>query len=494
MVAIHLDSINRESKSPIYRQIAEQIRLQISDGRMPVGTRLPTVRELAESLSITKLTVQNAYRDLQTGGWIESTVGRGTYVSASTDHQALVATIGQHRTPDHVMHDMNRLARLSGMRSMAYAEPDPAMYPTAEYMRFFESPAAVNSSLMQYAPAQGDELLRIELAKLLATHRIAATPQDILVTSGVSQGLSILAGCLTHPGDCVVTEQPGYLGMLHVLNTYGVTPIGVRLDQEGVCLDELERVIQEHHPRFLYTIPSFQNPTGACMSQERRRDLLALAVRYGLIIVEDDIYGVLSYDCAEPMPLKALDQTNNVIYLSSFSKMLMPGIRIGYMVIPEHLCESFVLHRQALDLSGPLLLQRALANFLHRGRLKVHLDRVIPRYRARRDELMRALEGNMPHDVQWTRPEGGFCCWLTLPPDRVPDDLQQMALRHGVAFTPGDAFLVQPDGFSHMRLCFGAPSPEIIREAITILGSLLRQPHSLVARRPHGTKDDCPLV
>jgi len=490
--SIHLDAIDRQSKSPIYRQIAEQIRLQISEGRMPIGTRLPTVRELAAMLSVTRLTAQNAYRELQAGGWIESTVGRGSHVAASASTQAILTMVGRRTTPEHIMNDMPRLSRLTGLRSLAYAESDPDLFPMADLLRFFEHPMAQDSSLMLYGLPQGDEMLRIELVKLLAERGLEATPDDIMVTSGVSQALSLLSGCLARPGDVVVVEQPVYLGMLHVLNALGIKAVGVPLDEEGLRLDALEQVIREHQPRFIYTIPHFQNPTGACMSVPRCKDLLALAGRYDVPIVEDDIYGLLAYDEAAPLPLKAYDTSEHVIYLSSMSKTLMPGLRIGYMLAPSKLRERVLLYRQAHDISGPHLLQRALANFLHRGRFKIHLERVIPEYRARRDELMLALAHKMPSTAQWTRPTGGFCCWLTLP--RLPADFYQQALRRGMAFTPGEAFLIEPEEQSHIRLCFGGLPPQLIREAITILAALLEQSSAPLSERMRGLSHELPLV
>lgn len=260
MPSIHLQAVERQSKLPIYRQIAEQIRLQISDGRMPPGTQLPTVRELAAMLSVTRLTVQNAYRDLQADGWVESTVGRGTFVTASADTQAILAMLGRENTPEKVMSDMSLMTRLSGMRSMAYAEPDPALFPMADFMRFFDHPNSRDVDLMHYGSPQGDEMLRVELVRLMTERGIAATPEDVMVVSGVSQGLSLLVGCLTRPGDVVAVEQPVYLGMLHMLNVGGVTPACVPMDEEGICLDALERVIQTQRPRFFVHNPELPEP------------------------------------------------------------------------------------------------------------------------------------------------------------------------------------------------------------------------------------------
>jgi DNA-binding transcriptional MocR family regulator len=284
------------------------------------------------------------------------------------------------------------------------------------------------------------------------------------------------------------------LGLLHLLNVTGAQAIGVPWDVEGPRLDVLERVIIEQQPRFFYTTANFQNPTGACMSAQRQLDVLSLAERYRLYVIEDDTYGQLAYSDVRRLPLKASDRHNQVIYLSSFSKTLMTGLRIGYLVMPPELRERLLVLRQAIELSGMALIQRSIATFIHRGRFKAHLRRVLPRYRERRDALMGALQRNMPLGVEWTKPEGGFCCWVTLPPGRSTGqyaDLYHTALRHGMAFTPGDVFLIEPDGATHLRLCFGKHTPEQIDEGIAVLGHLLRGDR---VGRLRGIAHDLPLV
>ncbi len=296
----------------------------------------------------------------------------------------------------------------------------------------------------------------------------------MIVTSGVMQGLSLVTATLTHPGETVLVEQPTYLGMLHVLSSYGAHAVGVPVDDGGVQFDALEAAIRQHRPRFFYTMPAFQNPTGVCLAPERRAGLLALAEQYDLYLIEDDIYGTLAYDSRPEPALRSLDPDGaRIIYLSSLSKVLTPGLRIGYMVVPPHLREAILYRRQAMDLSGPPLLQRAAAHFLHRGRFRPHMERVTPKYRERRDELLRVMAQRMPAFARWTKPHGGFSCWVTIPAGCAPPDLHHRALMHGIAFTPGEAFMVEPDGQTHLRLCFGGLSPELIREAVTILGRLL---------------------
>ena len=466
----HLLEINRQRGQPLYKQIAEQIKLQISEGRLPVGTQLPTVRYLAESLDIARVTAQNAYGELQAEGWIESTVGRGTYVIAPPRNQDLLTAVSQHTTPDSIMGDIQRINQIVGLRSFAYAEPDPALYPIEDFWSSLINLSADAVALMQYGGPQGDEMLRIELTDLLVERGITVLPDELLVISGVSQGLSLVTQALASAGDKVVIEQPVYLGLFPVLSANNIQPVGVPLDSEGIRLDCLEQVVREHRPRFLYTVPNFQNPTGICMSEQRRRDLMALAERFNLPIVEDDIYGQIAFSTT-PGTLKSLDRNGLVFYLSSLSKVLMPGLRIGYLVAPSAYRERLTVLRQTADLSGPLLLQRASAHFLHKGRLKAHLRRVLPRYRERRDVLLKSLEQMIPDGISWTQPDGGFCCWVT---GRMPQDFYHTALRRGVAFTPGSVFLTEPDKQQHIRLCFAGLTPEVIEEGIEILGDLLR--------------------
>ncbi|MHB8627701.1 MAG: MocR-like pyridoxine biosynthesis transcription factor PdxR [Aggregatilineales bacterium] len=486
--------VNRQRQQPLYQQIAEQIRVQIGAGRLPAGTQLPTVRQLAGMLGVTRVTAQNAYSELQSGGWVESTVGRGTFVSAASQIEELQIALQQPITADGVIGNMQRLDQIAGLRSFAHSEPDPALFPLDDFRYALTSQFDRLAELMQYGSPQGDPLLRVELAAMLTEQGIGCVPDEVLVTTGASQGLTLLTMALAGRGTCVAVDQPVYLGLLHLLNVTGAEPIGVPWDSEGPRLDVLERVIIERQPRFFYTTANFQNPTGACISPQRQLDVLALAERYRLYILEDDSYGQLAYSDVRRLPLKASDRNNRVIYLSSFSKTLMTGLRIGYMVMPPELRERLLVLRQAIELSGVALIQRATATFIHRGRFKAHLRRVLPRYRERRDALMSALQRHMPFGVEWTKPEGGFCCWVTLPPGRSTGqyaDLYHTALRHGMAFTPGDVFLIEPDGATHLRLCFGKHTPEQIDEGIAVLGHLL---HGNRVGRLRGIAHDWPLV
>jgi DNA-binding transcriptional MocR family regulator len=230
------------------------------------------------------------------------------------------------------------------------------------------------------------------------------------------------------------------------------------------------------------------------MAPGRRQELLALAERHGFLVVEDDIYARLAYDMAAPPPLKALDRSGAVVHISSFSKVLMPGLRIGYVVASPPLHERLLSLRRATDLCNPPLLQRALGKFLHSGGLKRHLRRVLPIYRERRDALLAALQRYMPQEATWTRPVGGFCCWLTLPRHPGLSDLQQAALARGWAFAPGEVFLAQSSSDKHLRLSFGAQNSENIRSGIEVLSELIRIRLAQNGHRTNVPEEWTPLV
>jgi DNA-binding transcriptional MocR family regulator len=468
-------NLNRERKLALYNQIAEQIKEQISDGRLPANTRLPTVRQFAQELGVTRLTIQNAYSELQADGWIEATVGRGTFVSPSVQPMTLTPTIGQYLTPDHAINDMLELDQIMGVRSMAMAHPDPTLFPTDEFWQYLIKLQSSAHHLLGYGPIHGDTELRVILVTMLAERGITAVPEDILVTSGTMQGISLVAQTITQPGDTVLVDSPTFLGTLSILEAQRLHHVTVPLDEEGPMIEAFEQALRQHSPRFYYAIPHYHNPTGICMSPARRQAILLLARQYNCLIVEDDIYGRLAFDETPPPTLKSQDNDNIVIYLSGFSKIFMPGLRAGFVIMPRHLQRRMLTLRRATDLCGPIFVHRALAHFLRDGGLKRHLRRVLPIYKERRDTLMAALHTHMPTSVHWSKPKGGFCCWVSLPRYFGPGELYRMALQNGFAFTPGEAYLMESTDEDYLRLCFGNQNTTGIQAGVKVLGELIRR-------------------
>ena len=465
--------IDRDASRPIYKQIAGQIRQQIREARLPVGARLPAIRQLASTLGVTRLTIQTAYDELRAEGWIETHVGKGTFVARTARPETLMANVGHSMTPSGVLDDQPRIDQIKIVRSLAYTEPDPDLFPAGTFWHHLNKLRTQAADLLRYNWPQGDAELRTVVANQLRERGVEAMPDDIMVTAGVTQGIALVVQALTRPGDFVAVERPTHLGLLNTLRAHNVEPVPVAMDKHGPRLDELERIIAQYRPRFFHTVPNFHNPTGTLASQQRRADLLSLARQHGLMLVEDDSCGPLHYD-GDPIPaLKSQDTADLVVYLTSVSKTMMPGLRVGYAVAPRPLHQQIVTLRRASDFCGPPFVQRALVGFIREGDYRQHLRRVLPIYRERRDTLMHALDAHMAPDVSWTYPSGGFACWLTLPPGIVAADVQREALRRGFAFTPGEAFLTEPTDHGHLRICFASQPASVITEAAGVLARVI---------------------
>ncbi len=478
-------ALKPDSTVPIYLQIKEHLQQQIEQGVLPPTTRLPSTRSLAEELEVSRITVVNAYAELAAEGWVQAHVGQGTFVS-DPRRQVERAIVSQPFTwqttllrppgvsASSMLADMLHLSQHPDLISFAMGAPAVDLFPVRDFRR------AINLVLrkdgaeaLQYDGAPGYKPLRALIAQYLQARGIEAQAREVLITSGSQQGLDLAARVLTEPGECVITESPTYLGALDVFQSHGVRAIGVPVDEEGMRVDLLEGLISRHHPRLIYTIPTFHNPTGVTMSQSRRERLLALARQHRVFILEDGVCSELQYDGTPLPPLKALDRQGYVLYLNSFSKVLLPGIRVGYVVASGHVRERFVAAKQSADLFTSSLMQRALAEYLAAGHLDHHLVRVCQVYRARRDAMLEGLARHLPTDAHWSIPQGGLCLWVTLSSDISAVQLYLTAINYGVAFAVGSVFFPEQCPCASFRLNFTAHRPELIEEGLRRLGKAL---------------------
>jgi 2-aminoadipate transaminase len=298
---------------------------------------------------------------------------------------------------------------------------------------------------------------------------------QVLMLNGSQQGLDAVAKLLIDPGALVIVEEPTYLGALQAFRPYQPRFVSLPMDEDGLDLSALERVLKSgEQPRFLYLVSCFQNPTGITPSPERKRALLELAAKYDLPIVEDDPYGELYYEGTRPPILAAIDaelygELRHVVYLSTFSKLLAPGLRVGWAVVPNELVSKFVHAKQGLDLHTGSLSQAVAHEACRDGLLDRHIPTIRATYHARRDTMLAALEQLAPEGVTWTRPSGGMFVWLTLPPSVDAATLLQASLEQKVAFVPGSSFHANGGGANTMRLNFSHSSPEQIAEGVARL-------------------------
>lgn len=323
---------------------------------------------------------------------------------------------------------------------------------------------------LDYGEVAGYGPLRNLISTRMAAQGINADPAHIMVTSGSQQGIDYVARLMIDPGDTIVVEGPTYIGAMQAFDAYEPTYLTVPVDDDGMDVAELARALDrtERKPKFIYTIPTFQNPTGITMTRARREALLALSREQGLLILEDDPYGEIYFGDRPEVALRALD--DDVIYLGTFSKTIAPGIRMGWLVAPHDLIDMLLMVKEAADIHGDRLIMRTTYHAAN-GFLDGHVERARGVYRARRDALIETLEEHMPPGVSWSHPEGGFFIWVTLPDGFSANDLLPFAAERGVAFLPGAWFY--PRGhevWNSLRLSYSTHSEETIREGVRRLG------------------------
>ena len=370
--------------------------------------------------------------------------------------------------------------------------PAPDVFPVEEFRE------ACNYVLdhfgaraLQYSTTEGYRPLREMIARHTSRYAVEVTPDNILITSGSQQALDFMGRLFINRGDYIVVESPTYLGALQAWNAYGAQYIPVRTDENGMIVDELEAALRVG-PKFMYILPNFQNPSGVTLSLERRKKLIELADKYGVPIVEDDPYGQLRYEGDHIPSLVTLDSqyrgydgecySGNVIYLSTFSKLLAPGLRLAWVIAPEQVISKLVMTKQGADLHTASFNQYVAYEVGKGGFLDEHVKVIRSTYKERRDVMLEMMEEMFPPEVHWTRPQGGMFLWGILPEFMDAADVLKVAIERKVAFVPGAAFHATGGGDNTMRLNFSYSSPDVIGEGISRFGVTLKE---LIAKNGH---------
>jgi 2-aminoadipate transaminase len=373
--------------------------------------------------------------------------------------------------------------------SFAGGLPAPDVFPAERFEQACHRVLETQARLaLQYGATEGYEPLREMIARHTARYGVKAKPENVLITSGSQQALDLIGKLLINLGDRVLVEAPTYLGALQAFNVYGAEYVAVPSDHDGLQTDLLEGSLRLG-PKFMYVLPNFQNPGGTTLAEGRRHELVLLADRYGIPIIEDDPYGQLRYEGEHLPPLIVLDRENlrrddgysigNVIYLSTFSKTLAPGLRLGWIVAPPEVIGKLVQLKQGSDLHTSTFVQMVAYEVARDNFLDEHIKLIRRVYGERREVMLRALEENFPSEVTWTRPQGGLFLWVTLPAGMDCHQLFEAALKENVAFVPGDSFYPGnghvEEARRHFRLNFSNASPDQIREGIRRLGVAIKK-------------------
>ncbi len=465
----------KDSVEPIYQQLARHFRLQIESGRMLPGDRLPPTRDLAKQLGVGRISVVNAYTQLQEQGLIAAHPGRGTYVTGLRLSSA-AGNLPPWPPPGALnlsMREMTRLARQPGVIAFSGGTPPEEFLPVEALRHALNTVLDRDGAVaVAYEEAEGYPPLRAAVSEYVTSLGIQCHSDEVLITGGAQQALDLVIQTMLGEGDVLLTGNPTYLGMLDIAHIRRVIPVGVPLDAQGMRLDALEAAIEEHHPGLIYVAPTHHNPTGSVMPIHRRRQLLMLAKRYNVPILEDAVYHELGYRNDPPPPLKALDEDGLVLHVSGFSKILLPGTRIGYLIAQGALRDRLARVKGAADVCTPGLNQRAMHLYLASGALIGHLNRVRAELRLRCETALSAARHYLPPGSRWTEPTGGLYLWVQLPDDGpTAAELYITAIQHGVAYAIGTLFYTDGSGNRHIRLNFASNTPARIEEGFRRLGA-----------------------
>ncbi|MFW5748552.1 MAG: PLP-dependent aminotransferase family protein [Chloroflexota bacterium] len=476
-------TLDRDGEEPIYKQLIQSIKMQIESGALTAGTRLPASRDLARQLNISRISVVNAYAELRSEGYLSAHAGRGTFVAkdanggSGEENSGGVNTVTENTAPDNSIRDMMRLSRKPGVISFSSGSPPMEFFPI-QHLR-----DAINivlerdgAAALNYEVPEGYGPLRAAVRDYVSALGIQCSPSNVLVTGGTQQALDLVIQALLSEGDTLVTENPTYIGMIDIARTRRVNIHGICCDEQGIRLDMLENYVIDHDPRLIYVMPTFQNPTGSEMPLHRRRQLLNLANDYNIPILEDAVYHEFRYEGEALPPLKALDDTGIVIHASGFTKMLLPGVRIGYLITDGRYYQRLVRVKQAADISTPGLNQRAIHYMIQRGMLSGQLERNNRELLLRRNAAMAAAKTHFPPGTRWAVPKGGLTMWAELPQSGpTAAELYISAIQQGVGFAIGNVFYTNGGGSYKMRINFGAHPPEKIDEGFRRLGRAWRE-------------------
>lgn len=483
-------AVDGSSDIPLFLRIARAVMDDIRRGRLKPGAFLPSSRALATNLGVHRNTVLAAYRELSAEGWIETTPAQGTFVSASIPemnaHRAgakmrpnIAARLG-FDLPSRGLSIHLAPSGKSGLIELSAGKPDVRLLPTDIIARAYRRAArTADKHLFDYGDPRGDVQLRSGLSTMFAAVRgVVANADEVLITRGSQMALDVTARALLSPGDVVAIEGLGYRPAWEALGQTGARLAPLPVDEEGLSVDALETLLDREPIRALYLTPHHQYPSTALLSSSRRLRLLELARVHRFAILEDDYDHEFHYDGRPVLPLASADRAGVVVYIGTLSKILAPGLRIGFVVAPVSLIERLAAMRSFIDRQGDQAMERAIAELLDDGEVQRHARRMRRIYQERRDLLAHALRKHVGDAVDFSVPSGGIAMWVRVAQDIDVDDWVQRAADHGLAVHAARRYAFDGRSRPFLRMCFASLNEREIREAIT----------RLAASRPRATR------
>ncbi len=477
MLAIPL---NPNLTRPLYLQIADHITALARSGQLQAEQRLPSSRQLAEQLNLHRSTVVTAFDELRARGIIQTLHGSGSYICPGVFDQALQRPQTQLLTTtpalanDQLIAELWRLNHAEGMISLALGVPAPDMFPSQRFAQLQQRIARRDPhAAWNYTHPQGFHPLRQAIAHDLARHGIQTSAEQLIITNGANEAINLVTQAFAVIGDSGLIEEPSFHTTLLNLQQAGIRLTGFTIDQQGPDWASLEHALDtsSQHPRFVLVTPDYHNPTGIRWTSAQRYQFLNWANQHAIPIIEDATYSDLGLTGPSLPALRAFDP--NVIYIGSYSKSLMPGLRIGFIVANGMVQQQLVSLKTITSGSNESLSQQILAEYLHAGEYHEQLAWVTSIYKQRRDALLEAIQRYLPSAVSATVADGGFYSWLRLPADQPIMPLFQRALQRGVVIFPGQAFYLNQSSQTSncIRLCFARYTEDVLTHAVRLLGS-----------------------
>jgi len=460
----------KEISGPLYIKLAESLQDLILQDRIKDGDKLPSIRKLSEALHLNNSTITAAYRYLERKGILYTKLGSGTYC---LPENRVMAT-----EQDHTFIKNIQLELPEGGIDFAGNTPGAELFPVEEFKEAIKIVLDTDGGhAFEYHDSEGDYGLREALITFSKQHyQIDSKLKNIIVTSGAQQAIDLISKVCVHPGDTVLAENPSYLGARTIFAMRGANIIGIPVDQDGMNISLLEHYVKRYHPKLLYTMPIYQTPTGVCMSPQKREELIKLAKRHEFYIIEDDMLSDLCLNDDKILPLKSQDDGECVIYVKSFSKMLMPGIRTAYMIVPSVIVDDLIKAKYTTDISTSGFIQRALSIYIKSGAWDAHVKRLLPIYKERLQTVAEYAKYFREIGMSFELPKGGLGIWLTLPPNIHELQIYYKCLDKKVLIVPGSNFYISPMMGSerHIRLSYAVPDSNELKKGMEVIYQSLK--------------------
>ncbi|MEG6565528.1 PLP-dependent aminotransferase family protein [Thermoanaerobacterium saccharolyticum] len=459
-------SVDKNKSTPLYIQIFNQFKKYIENGSIPPGYKLPTIRSLAKELGVNNVTVINAYRLLEANGYIDKKVGSGTYVS-ETVRQSDVS-IEDIKALEHGQILVNK-----NMINFSSSSPNPELFPVDDFKVIINKVLERDGGYaFEYQDTKGYMPLRKVIAEFIKKDEVNIDSEDVQIISGGQQGIDVVSKALVNFGDCVFVESPTYSWAIASFKSRGAEIVDIELEKDGINIDALEEKLKIFKPKLIYIMPVFQNPTGITYSVEKMKRLIEIAYKYDTYIVEDDFSNELNFSNNKHLPLKAYDKYDRVIYIKSFSKIYMPGLRLGFILSPKNLINSFAEAKYVTDLSTSGLMQRAFEIYLREGMWEKHIEIFKKIMRDRFDEMKHLLADNSYFEINI--PDGGFYFWLKLKKNISAKLIYLKCIERNVSIVPGSIFFSNKIDDSHIRLSYASCEADKIRKGILTIEEVIK--------------------